>query len=644
MPAARISVVIPSVVALSAVACASLELAAPESEPSRAAAGEDEEAVAVTESRGAATPRRSPMDEAPVREVASAEPRADRDRPIELRSGGRGGGSSAEGRDDLAAVPPEPSLGGAPARRTRGARSGGSASPAPSPRTPSPRPRPSGPPSSPGVKAGAADDNLAFNAYLDFLAANRGLGLSHVVRDRVVLEVRDANGRPVAGARVRVDGVERRTTYADGRALLHPERWAVSANAMVEVRAPGGERVEVPMAAVRSRRLAVATGTRRREHARVPLDIAFIIDTTGSMGDEIQKLKQTLDVIVFQIRNARPSPDLRLGMVLFRDRGDTYVTQVVPFTSNIADFERQLAQVRAAGGGDGPEDVQSALRAAVRELGWRSEGLRLGFLIGDAPPHLDYGQGFTYLDAAEAAARRGIKLATIGASGLDRRGELVWRQIAQATLSPFVFLTYGEQGDSEGSPSTVSHHVGSNWVAQDLDAIVVRMVKSELAHLAPRTREPRKDWFSAAPSPDRPANAVLEELFTRSAKQLVDYAVEPLGRATPIVVLPIDGAPVRLTEALKRRVELGLSRRPEFRLIAAEARAELMKTLADQLRLSVDEARAPEVGRMVPAELAVLGRLGSGEGGGHEVLLELVRIETGEVLSLSLMEIDRRLL
>lgn len=575
----------------------------------------DEVAVAETTRAPAPSSRSEPRKRRAVGAVAAPA------RPTEKPTAGGGEGAAR----DLDGAPP-------PAREAPAVASRAAEAP----------PVAAAPPSSPGVRAGAADDNLQFNAFLGFLRDNRGLAFEHAVADRVVLEVTDENGRPISNAQVSVDGADRRRTYADGRALLHPQRWGVSPNAEVRIRTPLGEK-RVPLAEARARKLSVQFDAARPEHQRVPLDIAFVIDTTGSMGDEIRRLKQTLDVIVFQVRHADPRPELRLGMVLFKDRGDSYVTEVVPFTSDVAAFERSLAKVSAGGGGDGPEDVQAALHDVIRKMDWREDGLRLGFLVGDAAPHLDYGQSYTYLDAAEEAAKKGIKLTTIGASGLDKRAELVWRQVAQATMSPFVFLTYGETGDSEGSASSVSHHVGSNWVAEDLDAIIIRMVKTELAHLAPRGLRPRRDWFSAAPSSSQPADAVLEELFARSARQLVDYAVEPLAHATPTLVLPIAGMPEALTESLRRRVALGLSRRPEFRLVESDDRAKLMAALAEQLRLSVDTAKGPEVGKMVPAELAVLGKLASTETGKREVMLELVRIETGEVLSLSLLEIDQRL-
>mgnify|MGYP000208115186 CR=1 FL=1 len=51
------------------------------------------------------------------------------------------------------------------------------------------------------------------------------------------------------------------------------------------------------------------------------------------------------------------------------------------------------------------------------------------------------------------------------------------RQIAQFTGGRYIFLTYGESGESDGgTPATVSHHTGSNWQSRDLDAIVMKAI------------------------------------------------------------------------------------------------------------------------------------------------------------------------
>ena len=505
------------------------------------------------------------------------------------------------------------------------------------------------PPRPSGVKAGAADDNLQFNAYLRFLDGNKGQGLPFDPSTRRVVSVRDKNDRPWPGVTIelREGGATRgrRMTYADGRTLLFPpdlpggvlsQRWSV------RVTAPGRKPVTVPLTHRHS--VDVKLSAPRPEVKPVPLDIAFVLDTTGSMQDEINQLRDTLNTINFQVSNTSPRPAVRYGMVLFRDRGEAYRTRVIPFTDDLDPFSRALEEVSAGGGDDYPEDVQAGLEAALHELRWRESGVKVAFLIGDAPPHLDYGQRFTYLNAADEAAARGIKIATIGASGLDKTGEVVWRQLAQQTMGPFVFLTYGEKGDAEGSPSSVSHHVGANWVADDLDAIVVRLVKQELAHWRPRGAPKREDFFIATRTDRQPSADVLEELFAKSAQQLVDYAVESIEPRTPTVVLPLRASDKKRARMLERRLAVGLSRQGRFQLIEKDRSADVLTAIADQMARSYDEQRMVEVGKLVPARLAVLGTVDGGDADRLELLVKLVRLETGEVLSLSLLKIDEALL
>ena len=508
-----------------------------------------------------------------------------------------------------------------------------------------PAPQSSGP-----VRAGSADDNLQFNAFLRFVDENASLGIRNDISRRVVVRVIDKDGLPLPDALVEVgEGkalVERRT-YADGRTLLFPsELPALSAQGARLRVSWNGKRVEAGAGWASHHALDVRLPVTRGAFQQVPLDLAFVLDTTGSMGDEIDALKKTLEQINFQITNLAPRPDVRFGMVLFRDRGDDYVTQVVDFTSSLQDFQRRLARVEAGGGGDTPEDVQSGLDDAMHKLGWRARGVKLAFLIGDAAPHLDYGQKYTYVHAMRDAARRAIKIATIGASGLDRPAEIVWRQLAQYTMAPFVFLTYGEKGDSEGgSPSSVSHHIGSNWVAENLDAIIVRLVKTELAHYSKTGSPPREDFFEASRGKG-PSDDVLADLFRQSVQQLTDYCVHKLDDRTPTVVASLaapDAALGKLACKLETQLQLGLSRARTFQLVEGAQTDKMRQLLRSQSSLSYDETRMVALGKLVPAKLAVLSQLSRGAPGRLELVVKLVHLGSGEILSMSLLKIDEAL-
>jgi uncharacterized protein YegL len=212
------------------------------------------------------------------------------------------------------------------------------------------------------------------------------------------------------------------------------------------------------------------------------LDVLFLIDATGSMADEINELKGNIEAIAAQIEALPAQPDVRFGMVTYRDRGDAYVTQVTDFTPDVHVFAERLAQVQADGGGDYPEDLNEALSEAVHGVEWRvEETVSLVFLVADAPPHLDYGQENHYAVTMREATTRGIKIYPIASSGLDEQGEYVFRQLAQFTGGRFIFLTYGPEGP--GSIGTQTDLNVSDYTVSALDQLVVSIVEGELAYL-----------------------------------------------------------------------------------------------------------------------------------------------------------------
>lgn len=169
--------------------------------------------------------------------------------------------------------------------------------------------------------------------------------------------------------------------------------------------------------------------------AAAHLDVAFLIDTTGSMSGEIREAKDRVRQISDALVAVRPGERIRIGVVAFRDRGDAYVTQLSPLSANVDDSSRFLATLRADGGGDGPEDVISGLRVAIHDLDWDRDPAveRQVFLIGDAPPHLDYRDNPDPEMLFSEARRRRVVINTIGCRSLPARGIAFFRRVAYAT-------------------------------------------------------------------------------------------------------------------------------------------------------------------------------------------------------------------
>lgn len=371
------------------------------------------------------------------------------------------------------------------------------------------------------VTAGVTDDNEDFAEYLAYLDRHPGAYANRRdVSERYVITVVDEGGRTVHDAEVEISADDRPVfsgrTDAGGRVIFMPRaledagQWrrarefrVVASKGYVarsetfarDARQQGGEWT------------LVLEGVERPRQTQ--LDLLFLLDATGSMSDEIEKLKVSMASIADEIAALPEAPDVRFALVAYRDQGDQYVVRPFDFTTRLGAFQRELARVYAAGGGDTPEDVNSALHTAVHEMSWRpEETVRLAVLVGDAPPHIDYRwQQYSYDQDMFAAVERGIKIFPVAASNTDESGEYTFRQMAQATGGKFVFLTYEDADDPSSGPGTETSHDVENYSVNTLDKLIVRLVREELAKLAaPAGAQPQ----SAAPTPaaQQPAAAV----------------------------------------------------------------------------------------------------------------------------------------
>ncbi len=337
------------------------------------------------------------------------------------------------------------------------------------------------------VTAGVVDDNANFGDYLAFRARSQVEHRERDVRQRYLLEVKDANGHGVPDAEVAVRSAAGASMWARtdtaGHAWLHPDAFDSARAGSYEVTArKAGQQGTATLK--RGQKSAVELRldvTRPAQQAR--LDLVFMVDATGSMGDEIDKLKSSLQAMVNQINQLPSHPDICLGLVAYRDRVDEFLVKSHDLSNDVQGFQRALNGLVANGGGDYPEDMNTAFNETVQNISWRNEGAtRLVVLLADAPPHLDYG-GTQYDESMVAALGKGIKVFSVGASGLDKQGEYIQRQIAQFTGGRFVFLTYKDASNPGSGPGRETVHDVQNYSVETLDRLVVRLVSQELAAL-----------------------------------------------------------------------------------------------------------------------------------------------------------------
>jgi hypothetical protein len=208
--------------------------------------------------------------------------------------------------------------------------------------------------------------------------------------------------------------------------------------------------------------------------SRDELDLAFVIDTTGSMGDELSYLQTEVESIVSDVRTKFPSLTPRLGLVLYRDRGDAYLTRDFEFTSDLAAFKANLAAQSAGGGGDLPEAVAQGL-GHTASLGWRTGSVaRMAFWIGDAPAHVE--EASDVRASIDALVQKSVHVYPVASSGVDGLAEYTMRSVAQFTGGRYVFLT----DDSGIGNSHAEPHIPC-YVVTRFDQAIVRLVESELS-------------------------------------------------------------------------------------------------------------------------------------------------------------------
>ena len=181
----------------------------------------------------------------------------------------------------------------------------------------------------------------------------------------------------------------------------------------------------------------------RAKAAEKRADIAFIVDATGSMGDEIEFLKKDLVNILDRVKSGQGEIGLRTGAVFYRDEGDDYVTKFSPFTDDYRKTIQYIAMQNADGGGDLPEAVHSALEAGLQNLAWNTSArARIAFLVLDAPAHQDHQGVVESLQASiREYARQGIKLIPVFCSSPSKECEFMCRFFAILTGGTYVFLT-----------------------------------------------------------------------------------------------------------------------------------------------------------------------------------------------------------
>lgn len=332
------------------------------------------------------------------------------------------------------------------------------------------------------LTAGDYDDVLnpdLYKAYLDKVLQGElsGKDLPYVdANQRISIRVVDRLGKPVPLAPLMLKSEEGKAllplrTGANGMAYLYPLFDTLEAGMTVSVVADGQDTLtaSLPASLIEDGGELVFEIDGDRKPVKA-LDLLLTIDATGSMSDEMTYLQKELEGILDRVKAANEGLDIRVGLIVYRDKGDQYVIRDFPFTDDFNALKADLNAQSAGGGGDMPEAMQDAMAKGL-EFDWREDAVKVNLLVADAPPH--DGDIMETWFSATASRSQGIHVVSLAASGVDKTAEFLMRAMGQITGGRYLFLT-----DDSGIGNAHAEPTVDCYVVTRLDGLVTRVLSS----------------------------------------------------------------------------------------------------------------------------------------------------------------------
>ena len=201
-------------------------------------------------------------------------------------------------------------------------------------------------------------------------------------------------------------------------------------------------------------------------------EISFIVDATGSMGDELEFLKDELYDVINRVQSDHSDKLILTSSVFYRDETDEYVTKTSDWSADVAHTVDFIKEQSAGGGGDFPEAVHSALDEAINKLVWsKTSTTKISFLLLDAPPHGEEQVLDNLRSSITNAAAQGIKIIPIVASGIDKQTEFLMRFMSVLTNGTYVFIT-----DDSGIGNAHLEPTVGDYEVEFLNDLMVRLI------------------------------------------------------------------------------------------------------------------------------------------------------------------------
>ena len=292
--------------------------------------------------------------------------------------------------------------------------------------------------------------------------------------NRITVTLRDAGGSLVHDARLTLSGNANYDAVTDnfGKAQLFPGLYLPSYTPVSYTLKASYHGHEYNLGIVPAGITTIEKSLPVVKSVSRIVDVSFVVDATGSMGDEISYLKTELKDVIARAGTALPGTQLRMSSVFYRDHGDEYLVRPFNFTTSANSLSSFIGNQRADGGGDFEEAVDEGLDEAVNRLAWSPEAInRIVFLVLDAPAHNTDAVKNRLQQVVASAQQKGIRIIPISASGISRSTEFFLRFLAVSTNGTYVFITNDSGiGDPHLEPTV------GNYQVEYLNNLMVRLI------------------------------------------------------------------------------------------------------------------------------------------------------------------------
>lgn len=281
-------------------------------------------------------------------------------------------------------------------------------------------------------------------------------------KNRVRIQVKNAPNVSVE----MTDGSFATFTDANGYAYLYPEKIEDKYEVYITYNDVNKDKKKIKATIKNDEVISLTDKTYKND----VIELMFVIDTTGSMGDEINYLKVEIDDVISEIQEKNPNTIIKLALLFYRDKGDEYVTRYFDFTQDIQKQKNNLSNQNANGGGDFEEAVYKALGEAVEKQWSSSSETRVLVHVADAPSHdnevKEWNKNVLKL------TKKGIKVISVASSGIDKKTEYFFRSQAMITGGCYVYLT----DDSGVGGTHIEATTEVKPVVEYLNKLLIRLI------------------------------------------------------------------------------------------------------------------------------------------------------------------------